>query len=75
MKDFMVHQARTLSAINEISKLFSSSMDYTEVARRCLNSLSDILDLERENAELRAAAAQGSYSRQFAANSSRFGTR
>ena len=34
-----------------------------------------ILDLERENAELRAAAAQGSYSRQFAANSSRFGTR
>lgn len=47
MKDFMVHQARTLAAITEISKLFSSSLDYTEVATRCLWTLSEILDLEK----------------------------
>jgi Nif-specific regulatory protein len=47
MKDFMVHQARTLAALTEISKLFSSSLDYAEVARQCLHLLSDILDLER----------------------------
>jgi len=47
MKDFMVHQARTLAALTEISKLFSSSLDYTEVAKQCLYLLSDILDLER----------------------------
>ncbi len=47
MKDFMVHQARTLAALTEISKLFSSSLDYTEVARQCLYLISDILDLER----------------------------
>jgi Nif-specific regulatory protein len=43
----MVHQARTLAALTEISKLFSSSLDYTEVAKQCLYLLSDILDLER----------------------------
>jgi Nif-specific regulatory protein len=47
MKDFMVHQARTLAALTEISKLFSSSLDYAEVAKQCLYLLSDILDLER----------------------------
>jgi Nif-specific regulatory protein len=47
MKDFMVHQARTLAALTEISKLFSSSLDYSEVAKLCLYLLSDILDLER----------------------------
>ena len=34
-----------------------------------------ILDLEKENAELRAAVAAGSCSRDFAANSSRFSSR
>jgi Nif-specific regulatory protein len=43
----MVHQARTLAALTEISKLFSSSLDYSEVAKQCLYLLSDILDLER----------------------------
>src|SRR5215217_2992638 len=47
MKDFMVHQGRTLAALTEISKLFSSSLDYTDVAKQCLHLLSDILDLER----------------------------
>ncbi len=47
MKDFMVHQGRTLAAITEISKLFSSSLDYTEVATRCLWTLSEVLDLEK----------------------------
>ena len=47
MKDFMVHQARTLSALTEISKLFRSSLDYTEVAKQCLHLLADVLDLER----------------------------
>ena len=47
MKDFMVHQVRTLAALTEISKLFSSSLDYTEVAKQCLHLLADILDLER----------------------------
>jgi Nif-specific regulatory protein len=47
MKDFMVHQVRTLAAITEISKLFSSSLDYTEVATRCLWTLSEVLDLEK----------------------------
>jgi len=47
MKDYMVHQARTLAAITEISKLFSSSLDYTEVATRCLWTLSEVLDLEK----------------------------
>lgn len=47
MKDSMVHQARTLAAITEISKLFSSSLDYREVAHRCLMTLSQNLDLER----------------------------
>jgi len=47
MKDFMVHQGRTLAALTEISKLFSSSLDYTEVAKQCLHLLADILDLER----------------------------
>ncbi len=47
MKDFMVHQVRTLAALTEISKLFSSSLDYTEVAKQALHMLSDILDLER----------------------------
>src|ERR1700733_9244591 len=47
MKDFMVHQVRTLAALTEISKLFSSSLDYTDVAKQALHLLSDILDLER----------------------------
>jgi Nif-specific regulatory protein len=47
MKDFMVHQARTMSALTEISKLFSSSLDYREVAGQCLRTLSETLDLER----------------------------
>ena len=47
MKDLMVHQARTLTALTEISKLFSSSLDYTEVAHECLRTLSETLDLER----------------------------
>src|SRR3954469_7690095 len=47
MKDFMVHQARTMSALTEISKLFSSSLDYREVANQCLRTLSETLDLER----------------------------
>jgi Nif-specific regulatory protein len=47
MKDYMVHQGRTLAAITEISKLFSSSLDYTEVATRCLWTLSEVLDLEK----------------------------
>jgi Nif-specific regulatory protein len=47
MKDFMVHQARTMSALTEISKLFSSSLDYREVASQCLRTLSETLDLER----------------------------
>src|SRR6185295_3993909 len=47
MKDFMVHQARTLTALTEISKLFSSSLDYQQVADRCLRTLSETLDLER----------------------------
>ncbi len=46
MKDFMVHQARTLAAITEISRLFSSTLDYKLVAYRCLQSLSNNLDLE-----------------------------
>ena len=46
-KDFMVHQARTLAALTEISKLFSSSLDYREVAYQCLRTLSETLDLER----------------------------
>ena len=47
MKDFMVHQVRTLAALTEISKLFSSSLDYSDVAKQSLHFLSDILDLER----------------------------
>src|SRR3954468_20406946 len=47
MKDFMVHQARTMSALTEISKLFSSSLDYREVANQCIRTLSETLDLER----------------------------
>jgi Nif-specific regulatory protein len=47
MKDFMVHQARTMSALTEISKLFSSSLDYREVASQCIRTLSETLDLER----------------------------
>ena len=47
MKDFMVHQARTMAALTEISKLFSSSLDYREVADRCLRTLSETLELER----------------------------
>ena len=47
MKDYMVHQARTLSALTEISKLFSSSLDYKEVAYQCLRTLAETLDLER----------------------------
>ncbi len=47
MRDFTVHQARILSALTEISKLFSSSLDYREVANQCLQTLSETLDLER----------------------------
>ena len=47
MKDFMVHQARIMAALTEISKLFSSSLDYKEVANQCLRTLSETLDLER----------------------------
>jgi Nif-specific regulatory protein len=47
MKDFMVHQARTMAALTEISKLFSSSLDYREVANQCLRTLSETLELER----------------------------
>ncbi len=46
MKDFMVHQVRTLAALTEISKLFSSSLDYKQVAQRALEALSQNLDLE-----------------------------
>ncbi len=46
MKDFMIHQARTLTALTEISKLFVSTLDYTEVARQSLHLLSEILNLE-----------------------------
>jgi len=47
MKDFTVHQARIMTALTEISKLFSSSLDYKEVANQCLRTLSETLDLER----------------------------
>jgi Nif-specific regulatory protein len=47
MKDFTVHQARIMAALTEISKLFSSSLDYKEVANQCLRTLSETLDLER----------------------------
>ncbi|MDQ3000351.1 MAG: sigma 54-interacting transcriptional regulator [Fibrobacterota bacterium] len=47
MKDFTVHQARIMAALTEISKLFSSSLDYNEVANQCLRTLSQTLDLER----------------------------
>ncbi len=47
MKDFMIHQARTMAALTEISNLFSSTLDYHEVAHRCLRTLSEILDLEK----------------------------
>ncbi len=46
-KDFFEHQTRTLNAIYEISRILGSSLDIATVARRCLRSLSDNLDLER----------------------------
>ena len=36
-----------MTALTEISKLFSSSLDYKEVANQCLRTLSETLDLER----------------------------
>ena len=47
MKDFTIHQARIMAALTEISKLFSSSLDYREVANQCLRTLSETLELER----------------------------
>jgi two-component system, NtrC family, response regulator len=47
MRDFTIHQGRIMTALTEISKLFSSSLDYREVANQCLHTLSETLDLER----------------------------
>ena len=65
-----------------VSAVTMHSQNGEMYARKLADSLKEelarvaghILDLELENADLRAAAAQGADSRQFAANSSRFGT-
>lgn len=46
-RDFFEHQSRTLNALYEVSRVIGSSLDLAVVARRCLRSLSDNLDLER----------------------------
>ncbi len=47
MKDSMIHQARTLSALTDISRYISTSLDYKVTAYRCLMSLSENLELEK----------------------------
>ncbi len=46
MKDTTVHQTRTLQALMDISRYISASLDYLDIARKCLLSLSENLDLE-----------------------------
>lgn len=45
-RDFFEHQTRTLNALYEVSRVFGSTLDLTLVARRCLRTLADNLDLE-----------------------------
>jgi Nif-specific regulatory protein len=47
MAENTVHQSRTLSALIEVSRCISSSLDYQEIAYQCLNSLSENLDLDK----------------------------
>ena len=46
MKDNTVHQSLTLQALTDISKYISASLDYEEIAKNCLYSLSENMDLE-----------------------------
>ncbi|MBF0432173.1 MAG: sigma 54-interacting transcriptional regulator [Fibrobacteria bacterium] len=47
MPETTIHQARTLSALMDMSRHISSSLDYKLIATRCLRSLSENLDLEK----------------------------
>ncbi len=47
MKDSMVHQARTLAALTDISRHISSSLDYKKLAHQFLASLRENLELEK----------------------------